>query len=179
MRPRVLTTLLVVSIGAAGVFVATATARAQMPARSQMPGDGCLVVEQGYGKVTIGLTRGVILGRFQSGTIRYSDQDTTDAVVNLPKVPQVLPTKVGDHTWIYGPADNVRFRASGPTKLTINAQYIYLSAAGKGWTRLWVAGFLPDIAGKFSVDDASFCAAGFQKMPLVPTRFPISSPVAG
>src|SRR5262249_17736638 len=116
---------------------------------------------------------------FQSGTITYSDQDTTDGVLNLPKVPQVVPTKVGDHTWVYGPAADVRFRASGPTKLTINAQYMSLSAAGKGAVRLWVSGFSQDIAGKFSVDDESFCAAGFQKMPLVSTRFLISSPITG
>jgi hypothetical protein len=173
MRPRVLAVLLALSIGVAGALAATGSAR------STMPGDGCLVVEQGYGKVTIMLTRGVILGRFQSGTITYSDQDATDGVVNLPRVPQVPATKVGDHTWVYGPAADVRFRASGPTKLTINAQYMSLSAAGKGYTRLSVAGFSPDIAGKFSVDDESFCAAGFQKMPLLPTRFPIASPVAG
>src|SRR5262245_7501046 len=110
MRPRVLTTLLVLSIGAAAAFAATASAR------QNAVGDGCLVVEQGYGKVTIALTRGIIFGRFQSGTITYSDQDTTDGVLNLPKVPQVVPTKVGDHTWVYGPAADVRFRASGPTK---------------------------------------------------------------
>src|SRR5262252_2104566 len=157
MRPRVLATLLVLSIGAAGAFAATGSAQ------PTTVGDGCLVVEQGYGKVTITLTRGIIFGRFQSGTITYSDQDTTDAVSNLPKVPQVIPTKVGDHTWVYGPADNVRFRTAAPTKLTIDAQYISLSAAGKGWTRLSVgtgpSAFSQDIAGKFSVDDKSFCAA--------------------
>lgn len=177
MRPRVLATLLVLSIGAAGAVAATASAQ------QGALGDGCLVVEQGYGKVTVVLKSGVILGRFQSGTIAYNDQDATDALVNLPKVPQVIPTKLGDHTWIYGPADNVRFRATGPTKLTINAQYLNLSAAGKGWAKLSVgtgpSAFSQDIAGKFSVDDESFCAAGFQKMPLVTTRFPISSPVAG
>jgi hypothetical protein len=164
----------VVAAGAlAGVLAAGATGQ------SSTLGDGCLVVEQGYGKVTISLTRGVILGRFQSGTITYYDQDTTDAAVNLPKVPQVIPSKIGDHTWLYGPADNVRFRAVGPTKLTINAQYMYVSAAGKGYARLWVDKFIQEIAGKFSVDDASFCAAGFQKMPLLPTKVQISSPVAG
>jgi hypothetical protein len=176
MRPRVLATLLVLSIAAAGVFAATAAGRAAAP------GDGCLVVQNGYGKVTISLTRGVIFGRFQSGTITYTDTDTTDTTLNLPKVTGVTPTKFGDHAWVYSGTD-VRFRTSAPTKLTINAQYMNLSAAGKGWTRLWVGGgpsaFSQDIAGKFSVDDASFCGDNFQKMPLTPTRFQISSPVAG
>jgi hypothetical protein len=173
MRSRVLATLLVLGIGIAGVFAATTSAR------STTPGDGCLVVSQGYGKVTVMLTRGVILGRFQSGTITYNDQDATDGVVNFPRVWQISPTKVGDHTWVYGPAADVRFRATGPTKLTINAQYMSLSAAGKGYTRLWVSGFSQSIAGKFSVDAASFCEEGFQKMPLVPTKFQISSPLEG
>ena len=168
---------MIIAAGAlAGVFAASGSAR---PAT---PGDGCLVVKQGYGKVTITLTRGVILGRFQSGTLTYVDNDG-DAIANFPKVPGVQPTKTGEHTWEYGVADNVRFRASGPTKLIINAQWIDLSAAGKGWTRLSVgsgpSAFSQDIAGKFSVDDESFCEAGFQKMPLVPTKFLISSPVAG
>jgi hypothetical protein len=176
MRPRVLATLLVLSIGLAAVFAATAEGR------SQAPGDGCLVVQNGYGKVTITLTRGVILGRFQSGTLTYTDTDVTDSALNLPLVPKVSPTKLGTHSWVYAGTD-VRFWTTGPTKLTINAQYMNLSAAGKGWTRLWVGGgpspFSQDIAGKFSVDDASFCGDNFQKMPLTPTRFQISSPVAG
>ena len=85
-----------------------------------------------------------------------------------------------DHIWKYGPADSVRFRATGPTKLIINAQFIDLSVAGKGTAVLSVGGFLPDITGnKFSVDAASFCEEGFQQMPPLPTRVPISSPVAG
>jgi hypothetical protein len=172
MRLRLLGTLFVLSIGIAGVFAATGSAR------SATPGDGCLVVKQGYGKVTITLTRGVIFGRFQSGTLVYVDNEA-DSVANLPKVPGVVPTKTGDHTWQYGVADNVRFRSSGPTKLIVNAQWIDLSAAGKGTAKLWVADFDQDIAGKFSVDDESFCEVGFQKMPLVPSKFLISSPVAG
>jgi hypothetical protein len=177
MRPRVVATLLVLSIGIAAVFAATASGR------SQAPGDGCLVVQNGYGKVTISLTRGVILGRFQSGALSFTDTDVTDTTLNLPTVPGVSPTtKFGTHTWVYSGTD-VRFWTKGPTKLTINAQYMNLSAAGKGWTRLWVGGgpsaFSQDIAGKFSVDDASFCGDNFQKMPLSPTRFQISSPVAG
>ena len=36
-----------------------------------------------------------------------------------------------------------------------------------------------DFAGKFSVDASSFCEANWQRMPLIPTRYSISSPVAG
>jgi hypothetical protein len=175
MHPRVLATLFVLAIGAAGVFAATAGAQ------PQSPGDGCLVVNKGFGKITLMLSRGIVFGRFQSGTLSYTDQDTTDNVTNLPKVPGVAFTKVNDHVWTYGPADTptgVRFRSAGPTKLTVNAQSIDLSVAGKGKAVLSVAGFSQDIAGKFSVDDDSFCEDNFQKMPLSPTKFLISSPVA-
>ena len=35
-----------------------------------------------------------------------------DTVTNLPKVPGVVPTKINDHVWTYGPADSVRFRSA-------------------------------------------------------------------
>jgi len=172
MRPRVLATLLVLSIGAAGAFAATGDAQ------STTPGDGCLVVNKGFGKITITLSRGIVFGRFQSGLLTYNDQDSTDTVTNLPKVPGVVPTKVNDHVWTYGPAELVRFRSAGPTKLTVNAQSVDLSVAGKGKAVVSVNGFSQDIAGKFSVDASSFCEDGFQKMPLNPTKVLISSPVA-
>jgi hypothetical protein len=136
------------------------------------------VVNKGFGKITITLSRGIVFGRFLSGTLTYSDQDTTDTVTNLPKVRGVDPTKVNDHVWTYGPAELVRFRSAGPTKLTVNAQSVDLSVAGKGKALLSVNGFSQDIAGKFSVDASSFCEDGFQKMPLNPTKVLISSPVA-
>ncbi len=175
MRSLVFAVLVAVS---GGVFAASGAAR------SANPGDGCLVVNQGYGKVTITLTRGVVLGRFQSGTITYTDQDA-DPVPNLPKVPGVSPTKTGDHTWQYGTADDVRFRATGPTKLTVYATYINLSVAGKGRASLSRAGldFVPSTvnppSNAYSVDANSFCADSFQKMPSTLTKVQISSPITG
>jgi hypothetical protein len=172
MRPRVLATLLVLSIGAAGAFAAVGEAH------PNTPGDGCLVVSKGFGKITVTLSRGIVFGRFLSGTITYNDQDSTDTVTNLPRVPGVAPTKLNDHVWTYGPADLVRFRSAGPTKLTVNATSVDLSVAGKGKAVLSVNTFSQDIAGKFSVDASSFCEDGFQKMPLNPAKVLISSPVA-
>jgi hypothetical protein len=94
-------------------------------------------------------------------------------------VPLVIPVKLGDHVWKYGPADNLRFRATGPTKLTVNATFIDLSVAGRGSAILSAANFEQTIAGSFSVDASSFCGDNFQQMPLTPARFSISSPVAG
>src|SRR5262249_37259034 len=172
MRPRTVATLLVAAIGAAGAFAATGEAQ------PKTPGDGCLVVSKGFGKITVTLSRGIVFGRFQSGTLSYTDQDTTDSVLNLPKVPGVGFTKVSDHVWTYGPAELARFRSAGPTKLTVNAQSIDLSVAGKGKAVLSVNGFSQDIAGKFSVDANSFCEDNFQRMPLNPTKVQISSPAA-
>jgi hypothetical protein len=168
--------LIAVVIGVCGVVAGVAA-----PGGSARPGalgDGCLVMSQGFGKVTITLTRGVVFGRFQEGWVAYSDVDG-DATANLPKVPGVPFTKVADHLWKFGPAANVRFRSSGPTKLIVNAQSVDLSVAGKGTAVLSVNGFIQDFAGKFSVDAASFCEDNFQQMPLTPTRFLISSPVTG
>ncbi|HST25755.1 MAG TPA: hypothetical protein VLJ76_07170 [Gaiellaceae bacterium] len=171
MRPL----LFAAAVVASGL--ATGIAAPGGSATTATPGDGCLVVSKGYGKVTINLTRGVVFGRFQSGTLTYSDfgQDTT----KLPTVPQVQPTKVKEHLWLYGPADNVRFRASGPTKLTINAQWMDLSVAGKGTAVLTATNFIQDIAGTYSNDAASFCddPTTFLKMPVLPTRVQISSPI--
>ena len=171
MRPllcaaAVLATGLVVGIAVPGGSAATTTV-----------GDGCLVVSKGYGKVTITLTRGVVFGRFQSGWLTYSDLG--QSAPNLPTVPQVPFTKLKDHLWMYGQADNVRFRASGPTKLTINAQWMNRSVAGKGTAILSTAGFIQDIAGTYSNDSASFCddPATFLKMPILPTKVQISSPI--
>jgi|SRR5581483_3221207 len=176
MRPLLCAALIVVSGVVAGVFAGEGAARVSTP------GDGCLVVQNGYGKVTVTLTRGVVLGRFNEGKLFYNDQGGDP---NLPKVWQITPTKslTNDHVWKYEGTD-VRFRATGPTKLTVDAQWINLSVAGKGTGTLSRAGleFVPSTlnppSNAYSVDSASFCAANFQKMPLVSTKVQISSPVA-
>lgn len=172
MRPLACAALIVVSGALAGVFTGTGAAG------TSTPGDGCLVVNKGFGKVSISLTRGVVFGRFLSGTLWYSDlnADTT----RLPFVFNATSTKVGDHLWKYGPADNLRFRTSGPTKLIVNATSMDLSVAGKGTAVLSTNGFIQSIAGTYSADSGSFCddPTTFLKMPVVPTRVQISSPVA-
>jgi hypothetical protein len=168
--------LCAVVIGICGVVAGVAAPGGS--ARSDALGDGCLVVSQGFGKVTITLTRGVVFGRFQEGSIVYVDVDG-GTTPNLPKVPLVAPAKVGEHAWKFGTAANVRFRSTGPTKLILYAQSVDLSVAGKGTAVLSVSNFIQDFAGKFSVDASSFCEDNFQPMPLTPTRFLISSPVQG
>ena len=136
-------------------------------------------MNKGFGKITITLSRGIVFGRFQSGTLTYTDQDTSDSVTNLPKVPGVSPDE--------GQRPRLDVRAGRPRPLPLGgadeadrerAASVDLSVAGKGKAVLSVNGFIQDIAGKFSVDASSFCEDGFQKMPLNPTRVLISSPVA-
>jgi hypothetical protein len=151
-------------------------------ARATAPGDGCFVVQGGYGKVTVTLTQGIVFGRYSEGTLLYGDQN---GVVHLPTVPGVNPTKLGDHLWKYSDATDVRFRTAGPTKLTVNAQLINLSVVGKGTATVSGAGFdgvpftLTPPSNAFSVDAASFCEENFQKMPLKVTKYVLSSPVKG
>jgi hypothetical protein len=171
MRPLLYAALIVVSGLTVGILAPLGGAT------TSTPGDGCLVVDQGFGKVTINLTRGVVFGSFQQGYLLATDQNG-DA--KLPIVPGVTPVKVSDHTWKYGQADNVRFRTTGgPTTLVVNALFMNLSVAGKGTATLSVTTFRPSISGRFSVDASSFCSDNFQRMPLAATKYQISSAVAG
>lgn len=153
--------------------------RAGRRGRVDLAGDGCLVVDNGLGKVTINLKRGVVFGRFSSGLLNVNDLDgdAKPPTINAGQTGTPQGVKISDHVTQYS-ADSMRFRTSGPEKLTINAQAIDLSVAGKGTVTLSSAGFEPDFAGTFSVDAASFCSDNFQQMPAVPKKFSISTPIA-
>jgi hypothetical protein len=140
-------------------------------ASGETVGDGCLVVTNGFGKVSFTLTRGVVFGRFGEGTVRIDDLD--DLGSSVPKVYNALQVKVGDHKYSYT-GSLVRFRTTGPVRITINAQFIDLSVVGKGTALLSANSFdVPD--NLFSVDAASFCEEGFQEFPLKPARFSIAA----
>jgi hypothetical protein len=135
-------------------------------------GDGCLVVTNGFGRISFTLTRGVVFGRFAEGTVKIDDLDETDSTT--PKVYNATQVKVGEHRYSYT-GNLVRFRTSGPVRININAQFIDLSVVGKGSAVLWANSF--DVLDNlFSVDASSFCEEGFQELPLKPTRFPIAAP---
>lgn len=176
MRLAFCAALIAVSGVVAGVFASGGAAR------TATAGDGCLVVQDGYGKVFLNLTHGVVFGRFEGGYIKYSDLNLDRT--QLPTVPGVTPTKVSDHVWKYPTAQNVRFRATGPTNLVIYGYGMDLSVGGKGAATISRSGFdlplstLTPPFNAFSVDAASFCGANFQKVPTLPTKVQISSPVA-
>ncbi len=149
-------------------------------ATTSTPGDGCLVVQNGLGRITVSLTRGVVFGRFSQGTVKIDDPIEGDG--SPPSVYGAPAVKLTDHRTSYT-GDQVRFRTAGAVKIVVNAQAIQLSAVGKGWAQLFagdsLGGFVPGFSGKFSVDAASFCQDNLLQMPAVATKYPISSPVAG
>jgi hypothetical protein len=175
MRSRLLVIAALIAV-AGGVFAATGSAR------TSTPGDGCFVVQSGFGKVTLTLTRGVVFGRYDEGFLLYNDRGTE---LNRPIVPGVVPTQspTNEHLWKYD-GTFVRFRATGPTRLTVDAQSINLSVAGRGWVSIsgadWngVPSTLNPPYNVFSVDASSFCQDTFQKMPPRPLKFQIASSLA-
>jgi hypothetical protein len=174
MRPLLCAAVILASGLAVGIFAPRGEATANTP------GDGCLVVQEGLGKVTIWLTRGVVFGRFLQGTVKIDDVvagdgSTTKVIAGTSPLPGV---KFGDRARVYT-GDQVRFRTTGAFRITLNAQRIDLSVAGKGTATLSATTFEPDFSGTFSVDAASFCEDNFQQMPATSTRFQISSPIAG
>jgi hypothetical protein len=149
-------------------------------ATTSTPGDGCLVVQNGLGKVTVSLTRGVVFGRFSQGSVRIDDPIQGDG--STASVYGAAPIRLSDHRTSYT-GDQVRFRTTGAVKIIVNAQAIEMSAVGRGSAVLFagdsLGGFVPGFSGKFSVDAASFCQDNLQQMPAAATKYLLSSPVAG
>jgi hypothetical protein len=149
-------------------------------ATTSTPGDGCLVVENGLGRVAVSLTRGVVFGRFYQGSVRIDDPIQGDG--STATVSGAPPVRLSDHRTSYT-GDQVRFRTTGAVRIVVNAQAIQLSAVGKGSAVLFAGdsagGLVPAFSGRFSVDAASFCQDNLQQMPAVAKTYPISSPVAG
>jgi hypothetical protein len=173
---RVRTLLCAVVLGLA-VGAAAGLAAPQGRATTRTPGDGCLVVQSGFGKVTVVLTRGVLFGRAQSGTVTIDDLVAGDGTPRVFGF-SITRTRVADRTYQYSGA-NLRFRSTGAVRLTVSdATFIDLSVVGRGAATLSSGTF--DVPfNLFSVDSASFCEEGFQQMPVKPTRFVLASPDIG
>lgn len=148
--------------------VGAALAAASSQASRAAPNDGCLVVRSGKGIVTLS-ARGFVFGRFYQGsiTVDESAQGGVAKVFGWEKRRLLSETK----TQYIG--YDVRFRASGLFRLTVNAVFIDISAAGRGVATLAAPDFLD--VGTFSVDADSFCESGFQPLPDLPRKFVISS----
>jgi hypothetical protein len=138
------------------------------------PGDGTFVVRKATGKITI-TGKGIIFGRFDSGTLTIVDYNTDDAVdpqVSGADRKVALP---GDGKWQYK-GDNVRFRfIGGRYKLVFSgATGVDLSAVGSGKATLTGAGpFFVGDYGSVSADGAKF-----QSLTLAPLTVSFGSPTA-
>ena len=101
-------------------------------------GTGSLVVQNGFGSVSIA-AKGGIIGRFDEGTITIEDPlegDSKPPIVYGYEKKQTL----GPHTTLYKGSD-VHFYVGGLYKVKIVAIEINLSAVGKGTATLGSTGF--------------------------------------
>jgi hypothetical protein len=175
MRPRLVACLVALTAVAAGFEAASGVAA------DKTPGDGCLVVQNGFGLVTVTVTRGVAIGRVGAGAITVEDTAVDDGKAPKVKGAQTLRALTGGRIR-YESDSTMRFRVSGGSKLTLNAQYVNLSFVGRGTAVLSAAGF-EDVPGVdmnlFSYDAASFCEDNYQTLPGKPTRYSIQSTEQG
>jgi hypothetical protein len=170
MRP-LLAVCALAFIGVSAGFAASGDAAVR---GSGAPGDGCLVVQDGSGVVTLNVLKGVVFGRFLQGRITVEDTVVGDGLVPTVRGYQTK-TKIGDRTR-YESDTPVRFRASSGSKLVMNALFINLVFVGRGTAVLSSSGFqvsVPD-TNLFSVDSASFCEDNFEDFPTKPTRYAIA-----
>jgi hypothetical protein len=157
---------------AALALLSAALVASSAPARRGAAGDGCLVVRSGKGSVVIS-GRGFVFGRFDQGSVTVDESlpGGTVKVFGFERRRFLSDTR----TQYLG--FDVRFRASGPFRIAVNAVFIDISAAGRGVATLAAPDFLD--VGTFSVDAASFCEEGFQALPDLPKRFVIGSQGGG
>lgn len=141
-------------------------------ARRGAPGDGCLVVRDGKGLVSLN-ARGFVFGRFDEGFITIDESAPGRAKVFGWQKRSFL----SDTRTQYSGYPDVRFRAGGAFRITVSARFMDISAAGRGVVTLAAPDFLD--AGTFSVDADSFCQSGFQPLPDLPRRFALGSQGGG
>jgi hypothetical protein len=129
--------------------------------------DGCFVVADGQGSLTIA-ARGGIFGRFDTGQLIVDELQpgagTNPQVFGAQEV-QTLSTRRTKYVGV-----NVRFHyeGGGAFRLTLIAIGIDLSAVGRGSAILDGAGFANP--GSYSADTASLCASKFKPLPTTPTK---------
>lgn len=139
-------------------------------AERRTPSDGCLVVRDGQGIVSV-VARGGIRGRFDSGRI-IVDEAPGAGRVDVFGAARIR--EVGPRTTVYI-GERIRFQAiDGPFRVRIIAIGIDLSSVSRGFALISGEGFSDP--GEFSVDRASFCETGFRPLPSVPTRVTLGSP---
>lgn len=168
MRPLLFAALVLVSGLVVGVFVPRGDASVKTP------GDGCLVIESGFGNVSMVLSHGVVFGRLQSGTVTTEDTIAGDGPA--PKVIGAQTTKVLADGRVRYKGDYLRFRSTGAAKIKItDAVYLDLSVVGKGVAYVSAGTFSGAVDNNYSADAPTFCQDNFLPMPVKPVKVTIST----
>ena len=162
---------LLVAVSLALLLVVPAIAGAARPEQQQA--DGCLVVANGSGIVTV-VAHGGIFGRFLYGG-RVTIEDLSPGGGKAPKVfgAQDVRTISDTKTLYIGTSVRFRFTGGGLFRVVINAVGIDLSVVGRGTATLSSTGLFEP--GRYSVDDDSLCAKSFKPMPDTPTRVQVGA----
>jgi hypothetical protein len=164
MRRIALLVVLLIAVAVPGVVIAGEIGA----------GDGCLVVQNAKGVVTVN-AKGTIVGRIDQGQVTVTDPVVGDGTVRVTGYDEV--ERLSDTKKRYSGISVVRFRASGRTTVRAEAIGIDLSAVGRGKVTLNSAGFFDP--GTFSVDSDSFCQEKFKVVPDLPQTIVLGSTSTG
>jgi hypothetical protein len=131
--------------------------------------DGCLVVQSGKGIASVN-AKGTIVGHFDYGKVTITDPTPGDGTVKVTGADRVR--LITEKKTLYSGTD-VHFRASGKSVVRVEAIFTDLSAVGHGKVTLSADDYSDP--GTFSMDDASFCQAGFRPVPDLQTSYVLGS----
>jgi hypothetical protein len=145
-------------------------------------GEGCLVVTNAYGVVSI-TARGALIGRVGDGTVTIEDLNPNDS--SKPKVsgndPQLTEKLTKTKTRFTGGPD-LRFRLTGggPFRIVVDATDVNLSVVGWGRAVLNGSAFPTQPGGgSYSADAASLCSGNIRSFPTTATTVSFGSPGSG
>jgi hypothetical protein len=161
-------------IAVLAALLAAAVAPGVVLAGSFNTGDGCLVVQNAMGIVTVN-AKGTMVGRIDQGQVTVTDPVAGDGTVRVTGYDEV--ERLSDTKKRYSGLSVIRFRASGRTIVRSEAIGIDLSAVGRGKVTLNGAGFFDP--GTYSLDSDSFCQENFKVVPDLPQTFPLGSQSSG
>jgi hypothetical protein len=128
--------------------------------------DGCLVVNNGQGTVSVSASGG-IFGRFDQGRVTIDDLSPGG---KGPKVfgAELVRTVSETRTTYVGTDVRFRFTEGGAYRVTVTAVGIDLSAIGHGTATVNGGGFFEP--GTYSTDEDSLCSKSFKPMPRAATK---------
>jgi len=130
-------------------------------------GDGTLSVRGGYGKVALSLSRGIVFGRLDRGSITmgtdgdFEDFGTCDSSVASTE---------GDTITCKGSDLRFRFTTSNPDEIRIAGREINVTAVGQG------AGKIKGSVDALDVGSYSLNGGVYSDLPLFEKKFTLAAP---